>query len=308
MNYYAICLKKYAEFAGRARRKEYWMFVLVNFLIAIAISIGGGILGLEEGTAVISGLYSLAVLVPGIAVTVRRLHDTGRSGWWMLIALIPIAGPIAMLIFLCGVSKPGENEYGPNPCVNVIEGEAMADTIEQNRSTSESRNFAWRRFSARWVDWALGYATAVGICSGLGALRVPVNDTVIALIALICYFYFDAVQWLIFGNTLGKRIFGVAVCRTSGEKLGRLVYLWRSLAMTWFGLKFLVWPIVCIHQYIRVSHGREASYDDNLGYKVVSMRGKKWYDAIIPALLIALPLGAILLGALLPALRSVMSK
>ena len=122
MNYYAICLKKYAEFAGRARRKEYWMFVLVNFLIAIAISIGGGILGLEEGTAVISGLYSLAVLVPGIAVTVRRLHDTGRSGWWMLIALIPIAGPIAMLIFLCGVSKPGENEYGPNPCVNVIEG------------------------------------------------------------------------------------------------------------------------------------------------------------------------------------------
>ena len=121
MGYYAICLKKYAEFAGRARRKEYWMFVLVNFLIAIAISIGGGILGLEEGTAVISGLYSLAVLVPGIAVTVRRLHDTGRSGLWMLIALIPIAGPIAMLIFLCGVSKPGENEYGPNPCVNVIE-------------------------------------------------------------------------------------------------------------------------------------------------------------------------------------------
>ena len=122
MSYYATCLKKYAEFEGRARRKEYWMFVLVNFLIAIAISIGGGILGLEEGTAVISGLYSLAVLVPGIAVTVRRLHDTGRSGWWMLIALIPIAGPIAMLIFLCGVSKPGENEYGPNPCVNVIEG------------------------------------------------------------------------------------------------------------------------------------------------------------------------------------------
>lgn len=121
MNYYATCLKKYAEFEGRARRKEYWMFVFVNFLIAIAISIGGGILGLEEGTAVISGLYSLAVLVPGIAVTVRRLHDTGRSGWWMLIALIPIAGPIAMLIFLCGVSKPGENEYGPNPCVGVIE-------------------------------------------------------------------------------------------------------------------------------------------------------------------------------------------
>ena len=120
MGYYATCLKKYAEFAGRARRKEYWMFVLVNFLIAIAISIGGGILGLEEGTAVISGLYSLAVLVPGIAVTVRRLHDTGRSGWWMLIALIPIAGPIAMLIFLCGVSKPGENEYGPNPCVDRV--------------------------------------------------------------------------------------------------------------------------------------------------------------------------------------------
>jgi uncharacterized membrane protein YhaH (DUF805 family) len=88
------------------------MFFLFNLLIAIGIAIieavigTGGILGI---------VFSLAMLVPGIAVTVRRLHDTGRSGWWILISLIPFLGWIVLLVFMVLDSHPGDNEYGPNP-------------------------------------------------------------------------------------------------------------------------------------------------------------------------------------------------
>lgn len=111
MNWYIGCWKKYVEFSGRARRKEYWMFVLFNFLASIAAGIIDGILG----TAVIYGAYSLAALLPGLAVCARRLHDTDRSGWWMLISLVPIVGIIVLLVFLCMDSKPGSNRFGANP-------------------------------------------------------------------------------------------------------------------------------------------------------------------------------------------------
>ena len=111
MNWYIGCWKKYVEFSGRARRKEYWMFVLFNFLASIAAGIIDGILG----TAVIYGAYSLAALLPGLAVCARRLHDTDRSGWWMLISLVPIVGIIVLLVFLCIDSKPGSNRFGANP-------------------------------------------------------------------------------------------------------------------------------------------------------------------------------------------------
>ncbi len=117
MNWYLEVLKKYAVFQGRARRKEYWMFTLFNVLISIALMIIGAILGLAEdgGSNILSTLYCLAVLLPGIAVSVRRLHDTDRSGWWLLIGLIPIIGAIVLLIFLVQDSQPNENQYGPNP-------------------------------------------------------------------------------------------------------------------------------------------------------------------------------------------------
>jgi len=104
MNWYIKVIKKYAVFSGRARRKEYWMFVLFNMLISFAInfiatSIRIPILGL---------LYQLAIFIPSIAVGVRRMHDTDRSGWWLLL-------PIVNLVFLCEDSQTGENEYGPNP-------------------------------------------------------------------------------------------------------------------------------------------------------------------------------------------------
>lgn len=112
MDWYLEVLKKYAVFTGRARRKEYWMFFLFNVIIAIVLSVIDTSVGLP---GVLSTIYSLAILIPGLAVTVRRLHDTSRSGWWLLIALIPILGAIALLVFMMLDSEPGENEYGPNP-------------------------------------------------------------------------------------------------------------------------------------------------------------------------------------------------
>ncbi len=117
MNWYLDVLKQYAVFQGRARRKEYWMFTLFSMLIYIGLMIIEGILGMggEGGLGLLSILYSLAVLLPSIGVTIRRLHDTGRSGWWLLISLVPIVGGIVLLVFLILDSQPGSNQYGPNP-------------------------------------------------------------------------------------------------------------------------------------------------------------------------------------------------
>lgn len=112
MNWYLTCLKEhYADFKGRARRKEYWMFILFNFIISWVLMLLGGAIKLPW----IGYLYSLAVLVPGLAVLVRRLHDTGRSGWWIFISLIPVVGAIWLLVLLCLDSQPEANEWGENP-------------------------------------------------------------------------------------------------------------------------------------------------------------------------------------------------
>ena len=112
MNWYLKVLKKYAVFNGRARRKEYWMFFLYYIIIAIVLGVVEVILG---SPGVIGTLYSLALLIPWIAVTVRRLHDTGRTGWWSLIGLVPIIGAIVLLVFTVQDSKSGQNQYGTNP-------------------------------------------------------------------------------------------------------------------------------------------------------------------------------------------------
>lgn len=118
MSWYLEVLKKYAVFHGRAQRAEYWFFALFNIIISIALAIVDGITGTfnpEAGVGVLGGLYGLAILIPSIAVSVRRLHDTGRTGWWLLIALVPLVGAIVILIFMVLDSQPGENDYGPNP-------------------------------------------------------------------------------------------------------------------------------------------------------------------------------------------------
>lgn len=117
MNWYVTVLKKYAEFNGRARRSEYWYFVLFNVIISIILTLidysvfGTGI----EGPSTISSIYSLALLVPSLAVAVRRLHDTGRSGWNLLWAFLPLIGAILLIVWLATDGQPGSNEYGQNP-------------------------------------------------------------------------------------------------------------------------------------------------------------------------------------------------
>ena len=118
MNWYLGALKKYATFEGRARRKEYWFFVLFNVLAIIVLEILDVVLGTfsqETGFGLLSGLYAIAVLLPSLAVTVRRLHDTDRSGWWILINFIPLIGAIVLLIFTLLDGTPGSNRFGPNP-------------------------------------------------------------------------------------------------------------------------------------------------------------------------------------------------
>ncbi len=117
MNYYFEVLKKYAVFNGRARRKEYWMFCLFNVIIGFTLGFIDGIIGAatESRLGVLGILYGLAVLIPSIAVTIRRLHDTNRSGWWFCISFIPIVGGVVLIIFLALDSQPGENKYGQNP-------------------------------------------------------------------------------------------------------------------------------------------------------------------------------------------------
>ena len=122
MNWYLEVLKKYAVFSGRARRKEYWYFVLFNIIIAVVLAVIDRVIGTSHGggAGLLGSLYSLAVLLPGIAVTVRRLHDTDRSGWWLLIGLIPVIGAIVLFVFVVGDSTPGENQYGPNPKGSMV--------------------------------------------------------------------------------------------------------------------------------------------------------------------------------------------
>ncbi|MDR1760600.1 MAG: DUF805 domain-containing protein [Fibrobacter sp.] len=119
--YYTKCLKNYVNFSGRARRKEYWGFYLWNVIICCVLAfIGGGI------TAVVGDpnfslalvpyyIYCLIIILPGLGVFVRRLHDVGRSGFWIFISLIPLIGAIVLLVWLCTKGESSDNKYGRNP-------------------------------------------------------------------------------------------------------------------------------------------------------------------------------------------------
>ena len=117
MEWYLMVLKKYAEFNGRSRRKEYWMFVLFNLIISIVLSSLERMLGLsnEYGVGFLSTIYNLGILIPSIAVGIRRLHDIGKSGWWLLISLIPVIGWIWIIVLMATDGHPNSNEYGTNP-------------------------------------------------------------------------------------------------------------------------------------------------------------------------------------------------
>ena len=118
MSWFIMALKKYATFSGRARRKEYWFFVLFYVLISIVATVIDSMTGSFDptmGMGMLGLLVALALLIPSLAVAVRRLHDTDRSGWWVLLCLIPLIGGIWLLVLLCLDSTPGDNRFGPNP-------------------------------------------------------------------------------------------------------------------------------------------------------------------------------------------------
>ncbi|HLD61324.1 MAG TPA: DUF805 domain-containing protein [Patescibacteria group bacterium] len=109
MNYYIQVLKKYATFSGRARRKEYWMFILVNLIVGVILSFVDGAMGsAEEGSGLLSSIYSLAVFIPSLAVAVRRMHDVNKSGWFIIV-------PIYNLVLACTAGTKGDNRFGPDP-------------------------------------------------------------------------------------------------------------------------------------------------------------------------------------------------
>lgn len=125
MNWYLAVLKNYAGFSGRASRREYWMFTLINFIILVVLQVlmnatmtlpdefgQGGSLGFGYYLYI---LYTLATMIPALAVSVRRLHDTDRSGWWVLIGLVPLIGAIVLLVFFCQQGTQGDNRFGSDP-------------------------------------------------------------------------------------------------------------------------------------------------------------------------------------------------
>ena len=118
MEWYLKVLRNYVGFSGRARRTEFWMFTLFNMVASIITQLIDRIFGWEDWSAYagpVTTLYFLAVFLPSLAVAVRRLHDTNRSGWWILIGLIPLVGFIILIVWFCTDSAPGDNNYGPYP-------------------------------------------------------------------------------------------------------------------------------------------------------------------------------------------------
>lgn len=119
MNSYTDVLKKYAVFQGRASRKEYWTFILINAVVsfvvlAITIMLHWWLL------VPVFYLYQFAIILPSLGVTVRRLHDTGKSGWWFFITFVPFIGSIILLILTLQEGQAGDNQWGPNPIVATV--------------------------------------------------------------------------------------------------------------------------------------------------------------------------------------------
>ena len=138
MEWMLMPLKRYADFSGRSRRKEYWMFVLFNILVMFGISIIGAVLGgfapeesgeMSLGGSLMFGLigiYALAIFIPALAVQVRRFHDQDKSGWFVLLGFIPYIGGLIVLVFMCLDGNKGENRFGPDPKMSKNVGDVFS--------------------------------------------------------------------------------------------------------------------------------------------------------------------------------------
>lgn len=119
MNWYLKVLKQYADFNGRARRQEYWMFVLFNIIFIVVLAFLSGMIGSATGAEDLMSIplviYYVGIIIPSLAVAVRRLHDQNKSGWYYLVSLIPFVGGIWLLVLMCTEGDSGPNQYGPDP-------------------------------------------------------------------------------------------------------------------------------------------------------------------------------------------------
>ena len=114
-------LKNYADFNGRARRKEYWLFYLflmLGYIVTAVIDLMTGSFDEISGFGILSGLFFLGIIIPNIAVTIRRLHDQDKSGWWILIGFIPVLGGLVLLVFMCLPGTTGDNRFGADPILS----------------------------------------------------------------------------------------------------------------------------------------------------------------------------------------------
>lgn len=117
---------KYAQFSGRSSRKEFWLFYLLITIASIVLTVIDISIGSFDAVSefgLLSGIFTLAIIVPSLAVSVRRLHDTDRSGWWLLLSFIPLLGSIVLVVFWCLKGTQGQNEYGDDPLIEVVPNE-----------------------------------------------------------------------------------------------------------------------------------------------------------------------------------------
>jgi uncharacterized membrane protein YhaH (DUF805 family) len=143
MNWYLQAMNKYVVFSGRAQRAEYWVFFTVNLAIyigAIFIDSRTGSVNKYLGLGPASGIFALIVLLPSAAVAVRRLHDTNRSAWWLLLTFIPILGPLSLFVIYCLEGTPGDNDYGPDPRLPAPEPAAASPVQEPPSPPAEQQN------------------------------------------------------------------------------------------------------------------------------------------------------------------------
>jgi uncharacterized membrane protein YhaH (DUF805 family) len=166
MHWYLEAMKKYAVFSGRARRKEYWMFTLMNLLIVFALGIVEGILGIAANSeeSILGGVYILATVIPGIAVGVRRMHDTDHSGWWFLV-------PIVNLIFAVQKGQQSPNRFGPDPIEPATAGAVVAaGTVPVAHVPPLAGSGALTAFCVRCGS---RFPENAAYCPGCGAARMP---------------------------------------------------------------------------------------------------------------------------------------
>lgn len=203
MKWYVRCLEHYADFKGRARRKEFWMFVLINFLVYVILGTALMVVapgGLRVFLLYIYLAYSVFTIVPGLAVGVRRLHDIGRSGWNYLLFLIPIVGQILLLVWFCLPGEKGFNEWGDNPKYGLDfdeesetempgnkQGIIQIDDFEQFADSLEESGYpvSGKKKDSLYVNYK---GTKLAVYKTKSAYRVAPKEPWVLLLLIIAYF------------------------------------------------------------------------------------------------------------------------